>query len=490
MGTTNERPHFRLWNTLGRKVEDFKPLKGKTAGLYTCGPTVYNYAHIGNLRTYIFEDTLERSLAWLGYRVKRVMNITDVGHLTGDVDSGEDKVEKEAREEKKTVAQIVSFYTKRFLDDAKKLNIRVPKMLAPASKHVPAQIALIKELFKRGIAYETDVAVYFDVAKFPAYGKLSGQSLEEKLVGARKEVVTDPAKRGPADFALWFKLVGKFEHHIQHWPSPWGEGFPGWHVECSAISRKFLGQPFDIHTGGVDHIGTHHENEIAQSEGAYGVPLARYWLHGEFLLIDAAKMAKSQGNFFTLADIEEKKIHPLAFRYFVLGAHYRTPLNFSWSALEQAKQGLAHLAQKVLLIAFLSRGRMKPSVDAKKEVARVSARFRAALADDLNLPQALAAAHELASSRKLVQSAPKEVLKALYSFDEVLGLDLKGFALRYAAPRLLTNEKLAKLLAEREHHRAYQQFVQSDSLRKKINALGFMVEDTPKGPHVYPTAIL
>lgn len=297
---------IKLFNTLSRKKDDLKPIHSDWVGLYTCGPTVYNFAHIGNLRTYIFEDILERMLRYNGYTVKRVMNITDVGHLTGDSDAGNDKLDTAAREQKKSVEELAKFYTDAFLDDLKKLNILVPDILAPATHFIPDQIALIEKLFEKGFAYDTPTAVYFDVSKFKDYGKLSGQSLAEKMTGARGEVVVDAEKHNPADFALWFKLVGKFEHHLLHWPSPWGEGFPGWHIECSAISRHFLSQPFDIHTGGVDHIGTHHENEIAQSEAAFGVPLANIWVHGEHLLVNDGKMAKSEGNFLTLAELKKK----------------------------------------------------------------------------------------------------------------------------------------------------------------------------------------
>jgi cysteinyl-tRNA synthetase len=351
------KPILRLYNTISRSVEAFKPLKKTTVGLYTCGPTVYNFAHLGNLRTYLFEDILERTLLWSGYGVRRVMNITDVGHLTGDGDAGEDKVEKEARSERKNVKDVVNFYTKVFLADLKKLNIRIPKLLAPASKFIPEQIKLIQQLFKKGVAYDTPAAVYFDVSRFLDYGKLSGQSLEQKLSGARDEVVKDAEKRNSADFALWFKLVGRFQNHILRWPSPWGVGFPGWHIECSAISAKLLGQPFDIHTGGVDHIGTHHTNEIAQSEAAYHKPLARYWLHGEFLLVDAAKMAKSDKNFLTIKELESQNISPLAYRFLCLTAHYRSPMNFSWVGLDQARNGLINFIQRILYIDFLARSK-------------------------------------------------------------------------------------------------------------------------------------
>ena len=467
---------LRLYNTLSRKLEVFKPLKNKTVGLYTCGPTVYNFAHIGNLRTYIFEDILERALEWNGYEVKRVMNITDVGHLTGDTDEGRDKVEEEARAERKSVEEIAERYTKAFLADIKKLNIKVPKTIAPATKYVKEQKALIKELFEKGYAYETDSAVYFEVAKFKDYGKLSGQSLREKLTAARDEVVHDPQKRHPADFALWFKAVGRFRNHILRWPSPWGEGFPGWHVECSAISRKFLGQPFDIHTGGVDHIGTHHPNEIAQSEAAYGKPLARYWLHGEYLLMNAAKMAKSERNFLTLSDLTEKGFSPLAFRYLVLGTHYRSRMNFSWKSLEAAQSALKKINNSSVVYQMRSFHRVNtypPSGGAKKYYGA----FTLAISSDLNTPQALAVLHAVIDAKNIVLHDKISLIK---KFDEVLGLNIgKG-----KKPREIIPMKINDLAEKREQFRNNKQFVQADTLRQEIEKLGYVIDDTPKGPRI------
>ena len=315
---------LKLYNTLTCKKEIFKPLRKDRVGLYTCGPTVYNYAHIGNLRTYVFEDILRRTLEYAGFKVRHVMNITDVGHLVSDADEGEDKLEKGARREGKSVWDITKFYTDAFLKDIEKLNIKKANYILPATKYIKEQIKIIEVLFKKGYAYETPQAVYFNVSKFKNYTKLSRQKLSQKITGAREEVVVDTQKRNPYDFALWFKVVGRFEHHTMRWPSPWGIGFPGWHIECSAISSSKLGQPFDIHTGAVDHINVHHTNEIAQSEVAFGKPLAKIWMHGEFLLIDSSKMAKSRDNFFTLETTINKGFTPLAFRYLVLNAHYRS----------------------------------------------------------------------------------------------------------------------------------------------------------------------
>lgn len=460
---------MKLYNTLSRKKEELKPIHDDWVGLYTCGPTVYNFAHIGNLRTYIFEDILQRTLEHNGYMVRRVMNITDVGHLTGDSDAGEEKMEKTAKAEKKSIQDIAQFYTDAFFHDLEKLNIKKPDIIAPATQYIGEQIALIQVLFERGFAYQTKNAIYFDVAKFPEYGKLSGQSLKEKMTGARGEIVVDQEKRNPADFALWFFLEGKFKSHILRWPSPWGEGFPGWHIECSAISRHFLGQPFDIHTGGVDHIGTHHTNEIAQSEAAYGVPLANIWMHGEFLLINDGKMAKSEGNFLTLAELEKKGYSPLAFRYLVLGAHYRTKLSFTWDSLEAAKNGLEKLYNHYLELRGEDRKEEK-----RRDHGTLSLwqeKFNAALRDDLNTPQALAVMFDLVKDKDL---SVKEKRVLFDSFDQTLGLDIARKAEEIPA-------QIAEKLSQYQECRANKQFVQSDALRKEIEALGYEVRDTENG---------
>jgi cysteinyl-tRNA synthetase len=460
-----------LYNTLSKKKEAFQPIHPEWVGLYTCGPTVYNFAHIGNLRTFIFEDILQRTLAYNGYAVRRVMNITDVGHLTGDTDAGEDKIEKQAAEQKQSVEDIAKFYTGAFLADLEKLNITKPDIIAPASEFVREQIALIQILLEKGFAYITPTAVYYDVSKFPNYGALSGQSLGDKMVGAREEVIVDEEKHNPADFALWFKLTGKFKEHIQHWPSPWGEGFPGWHIECSAISRHFLGQPFDIHAGGVDLIGTHHTNEIAQSEAAYDVPLATIWMHGEHLLIGGGKMAKSEGNFLTLAELEQKGYPAIIFRYLLLGAHYRTPLNFTWESLDAAKNGLENLYGTIndLSAQTVSEG------DPKKTLEEYQQLFNAAVDDDLNTSQALAVLHEMLGD----SGDPTEKLTLVKHFDTILGLDLA------TAMEEATVSEIDPAIAEKiriyNELRSNKQFVQSDALRKEIEALGYSIRDSKDG---------
>ncbi|MEK7542981.1 MAG: cysteine--tRNA ligase [Patescibacteria group bacterium] len=475
-----------IFNTLTRKKEIFKSLRGKHVGLYTCGPTVYNYAHIGNLRTYIFEDVLERALEYNGYSVKRVMNITDVGHLTSDADSGEDKLERGAIREKKTVWDIAKFYTDAFFDDLKALNAKKLKIIAPATKFVPEQIKIIKKLFARGFAYETSSAVYFDTSKFKNYTKLSRQKLSEKKIASREVVVEDSEKHNPSDFALWFKLVGKFKNHTMQWKSPWGIGFPGWHIECSAISTKFLGQPFDIHTGGIDHIPVHHTNEIAQSEGAFGKPLARYWMHGEFLVIDQARMGKSAGNFLTLKTLTEKGFDPMHYRYLILTAHYRSQLNFTWESLEAARNAYERLKEQIAIVFSIvatkkgaARGGMTCHTTSSSagSLSRVFLKkFEDAINDDLNTPVALAKFHGFLKScvtNGIGEKTAREIIKKI---DSVLGL------------KLLENEKIPvnalEIAKERELYRGNKQFVQADALRKKLEALGYKVSDTPSGPVV------
>ena len=342
---------MRLYNYRSRKKETFKPLEGKTVGLYACGPTVYDFAHIGNLRAYIFADVLKRVLLQNGYQVKQIMNITDVGHLTGDRDMGEDKIQKAALEKHKTAWEIASVYTEAFLDDIKQLNILLPDKLPKATDHIKEMIELIATLEKKGFTYRTTDGLYFDTAKLKDYGKLARLDLAGLREGARVEINAE--KKNPTDFALWKSSpnpsTSSGQRRQMEWESPWGVGFPGWHIECSAMSVKYLGQPFDIHTGGVDHVPVHHTNEIAQSEAAAGKPLANYWLHSEFVIVNDARMGKSEGNLITLLELKDKGYSPLAYRYFVLAGHYRTRLNFTWEAMAGAQNTLdnlySHLAE-------------------------------------------------------------------------------------------------------------------------------------------------
>lgn len=464
----------KLYNLLNRKKEEFRPIRKEWVGLYTCGPTVYNYAHIGNLRTYIFEDILRRTLEYTGFKVRHVMNITDVGHLISDADEGEDKLEKGAKREGKSVWEITKFYTESFLKDVDKLNIKRANHLLPATHYIKEQIKIIKVLFKKGYAYETSQAIYFDVSKFKNYTKLSRQKLNQKITGARKEVVVDPQKRNPYDFALWFKLVGRFENHTMRWPSPWGTGFPGWHIECSAISVAKLGQPFDIHTGGVDHINVHHTNEIAQSEAAFGKPLARYWMHGEFLLIDAGKMAKSEGNFITLDTLLRKEFNPLAFRYLVLTSHYRSKLNFTWNSLGAAQNSLEKLYKFIQHLVQIYRS--PTSIDLGQEKQK----FAMAIFEDLNTPKALTVVWDLVHqyNKSPEKYDPKDVLKTLYDFDAVLGLGLKAVKPKKLPPKIL------KLVQKREEYRNRQDWKRADKIRTEILRAGYTIKDTPTGPQV------
>ncbi|MCL5435473.1 MAG: cysteine--tRNA ligase [Patescibacteria group bacterium] len=460
---------LRLYNTLSKKLEDFKPLKDKHVGLYTCGPTVYNFAHIGNLRTYIFEDALKRVLTYLGYKVTHAMNITDVGHLTSDADEGEDKMELGAKREGKSPLAIAKRYEQAFFADLTALNVLPPDKILRATDSIKEQLEIIKLLEKRGFTYQDEAAIYFDTSKLSDYGKLSGQKLSDKKTAARAEVVVDEKKRNPTDFVLWFFLTGRYKSHVLHWPSPWGEGFPGWHIECSAISRKLLGQPFDIHTGGVDHIGTHHTNEIAQSEAAFGLPLANVWMHGEFLQIQNSKMAKSAGTFITLADVIAKNFSPLAYRYLALTAHYRAKLNFTWESLAAAQNALDELYEKIAQLSGT------PSVAMCADYARV---FEREISNDLDMPRAASLLWRLVKS----DNSDKLKLSTLKRFDEVLSLNLlKGAAAIKKIPR-----EIKKLAHDREMARKKSDFASADAIRKEIELAGYTVRDTTEGSVIRP----
>jgi len=407
---------LKLYNTLTRKKEIFKPLKDKKVGLYTCGPTVYNYAHIGNLKKYIGDDVLKRVLIYNGYKVTHVMNITDVGHLVSDNDGGEDKIEKGAKEQGKTAWELARFFEDYFWKSLKEVGVLMPDVAPRATEHIKEQIKLIEKLEKRGFTYKTQQAVYFDVGKFPNYTKLTGQKLEDKKIGAREETVVDKDKKNPYDFALWFFATGRFKNHTMRWPSPWGEGFPGWHLECSAMSMKYLGDTFDIHTGGIDHLTVHHPNEIAQSEAATGKQFVRFWIHHDFLLVDGEKMSKSKKNFYTIEDIKTRKLNPLAFRYFCLNSHYRSKLNFTWQGLEAAQNALNNLYEDYRNIF---------SDTTKKKLVGKGGTYRRqfidAINDDLNPPQALAIMWEAIKDESLLANDKKQLLP---DFDKVFGLGL------------------------------------------------------------------
>lgn len=468
---------LKLFNTLTRKKEVFEPIHKNWVGFYTCGPTVYNYAHIGNLRTYIIQDVLQRTLEYNNYKVKRVMNITDVGHLTTDQETGEDKIEKRAKKEKKTVWEIIKFYTKAFLKDIKNLNIKKPSIIVPATKTIKDQIKTIKKLINKGFAYETPKAVYFNVLKFKNYNRLSRQPLIKKLIGARKEVVVDKNKRHPADFVLWFKLVDRFKNHIMKWQSPWGKGFPGWHIECSTISTKYLGQPFDIHSGGVDLISPHHENEIAQSEAANNKPFVNYWIHVEHVLVNGQKMSKSLGNFYTLKDLEKMGFDLLAFRYLILTSHYRSKLNFSLESLKAAQNAYNSLKNELILLKKEIKKINKVDKTHKtleKEILKFKKKFLNAINNDLNTPKTISLLWEIIKSSNL---NPKSKYQLILDFDKILGLDLDKIKLvKFKIPT-----KIKILVKQRAELRKQKKWKDADKIRKKIETLGFIVEDTKTG---------
>ncbi|MBU4056483.1 cysteine--tRNA ligase [Patescibacteria group bacterium] len=452
---------MKLYNTLSRKKEEFKPINPPNVGLYTCGPTVYWSTHIGHMSKYVGDDILRRALLYNGYKVKHVMNVTDVGHLTSDEDAGEDKMEKGAKREGLTVWEVAKKYEKEFFGAMDALNALRPDVVARATEHIAEQIELIKRLEQNGYTYETDAAVFFDVSKFPEYWKLSGQKLEEKKIGAREDVFIDKQKKNPYDFALWFKRTGRFANHTMHWKSPWGDGFPGWHIECSAMSMKYLGESFDIHTGGIDHIGVHHPAEIAQSEGATGKPFVKYWIHRVFIMIDGQKMSKSLGNFFTLKDITERGFKPMALRYLLLTAHYRTGLNFTWKSLEAAQNALDNLYDI-----------FKEYDEPKIGCAELEREFLKAINDDMDTPKALAVMWNLIKSN--YPSAAKK--QSLLKMDKVLGLGLDKVKKKTAK----IPAEVKELVAEREKARKEKNWVKADELRKKIEKEGFMVEDMDK----------
>ncbi|MFP5328463.1 MAG: cysteine--tRNA ligase [Acidimicrobiia bacterium] len=461
-------PQVRLHNSLTRRLETLDPIEPGKVGVYTCGSTVYKYAHIGNLRTYLFGDLLHRTLEYLGYEVRYVKNITDVGHMRDDrLDAATgDKVEEAAAFEGKTPVQIADFYTEAWLTDERLLNILPADVMPKATDHIPEMISLTETLLERGLAYEVDGTVYYDVAAFPAYGQLSGQRVDETHAGHRVDVEAD--KRDPADFALWKRAR---EHRLMKWPSPWGDGFPGWHIECSAMSLKHLGERFDVHTGGIDLKFPHHEDEIAQSEGALGHPVVSIWMHGEFLTLADAKMAKSAGNILRVADLPEMGHEPLAFRYLALTAHYRSKLDFTADAMHAAASGLARLRRATAAGADADGASVDLAAD---PMASYRARFVEAIAEDLGTPRALAVAHEVGSASGLTDAQRRALL---LDFDRVLGLSLDA-PLPHNAP---LPEGAAELLERRAAARASRDYAASDALRDELAALGVEVRDTPSG---------
>ncbi len=455
---------IKFYNTLTRKKDTFIPLDSKEVRMYSCGPTVYKNATIGNMRTNIFQDVLRRVLRYNGYELKHVMNITDVGHLVSDGDEGEDKMLKSAREEHKSPLEIAEYYTKLFFDDLKALNIEMPEVICKATDHIKEMLEYVEKLMANGYAYETSTAIYFDVSKLDKYGILSGINLEDQKSGARVEV--DKEKRNPYDFALWIKAP---ENHLMKWDSPWGTSYPGWHIECSAMGQKYLGEQFDIHTGGIDLIPTHHENEIAQSKGACGKIPARYWMHGEYLLINGGKMSKSLGNVYLLDDIKNRGYNPIVYRLFSYSCHYRNKLNFTWEGIEAASKSLERLKEGY-------RKHLEGTDEVEQEIVNdFENKFHEAINDDLNMPLAMGTVWEVVRYEK----KSKALAELLLKFDTVLGLKIDKQEEKEEIP-----QEIIDLVEQREKARAEKNWAESDRLRDEIKEKGYIVKDSKEGATV------
>ena len=490
-----------LYNTLTKKKEVFKPIKDKKVGLYTCGPTVYSCAHIGNLRTYIFEDILKRVLLYQQYKVKHVMNITDVGHLTSDADTGEDKIEKAAKKSKKSAFEIAEFYTESFFDDCKKLNILAPDIVAKATDHIKEDIELIKILEEKNFTYRTSDGIYFDTSKLKDYGKLTGMNFKKlnKTLKAGARIELSPEKRNITDFSLW-KFSPKNAKRQMEWQSPWGIGFPGWHIECSTINLKYLGNAFkgkkffpkktetiDIHTGGTDLIPIHHTNEIAQVEAITNKKFVNFWLHGEFLVLKDARMGKSIGNIILIKDLEKLGFSPLAFRYLVLNSHYKASLEFSLKALENAQESLNNI-YNFILDCLIDKKVIQPKKTSAFSLNKIKKEFEKSINNDLNTPQALAAFWKLIKNYYQARNNPnktkkissKEIYQLVLNFDKVLGLGLDKIKLT------IPSKKMKELTKKREQLRKIKEWAKADEIRKIIEKSGFLLEDTKKGTIIKP----
>ncbi len=449
-----------LYNTLTKKKEKFEPQEGKQVRMYSCGPTVYKDATIGNMRTNIFQDVLRRVLKYNGYTLKHVMNITDVGHLVSDGDEGEDKMIKSAKEMKKTPLQIAEHYTKLFFDDLEKLNIETPEIVCKATDHIPEMIEYVKKLIENGYAYETSTAIYFDVSKLERYGVLSGIDLQSQKAGARVEV--DNEKRNPYDFALWIKAP---ENHLMKWDSPWGLSYPGWHIECSAMGKKYLGETFDIHTGGIDLIPTHHENEIAQSIGACGKNPARFWMHGEFLLINGGRMGKSLGNAYLIKDIEQRGYEPLAYRLFNYSCSYRVKINFTWEVIEANAKALIKLREGY-------QKHLNGNEDVSDDiVSEFEEKFHKAINDDLNMPIAMSVVWDVIKYK----NKSKKLAELLKKFDTVLALKIDK------KEEVDIPKEIIELAEQRSLARQNKDWNESDKIRDDILSKGYEIVDTKDG---------
>ncbi len=458
---------MKIYNTLTRQKEELKPLNKDYVGIYSCGPTVYQYAHIGNLRTYIFMDELRRVLKRNGYTLKHVMNITDVGHLTSDGDEGEDKMAKSARIMKKDPYEIAAYFTDVFLKDIDRLNITRPEIITKATDNINQMIDFVVGLCDKGYGYETSDGIYYDIQKFNGYGQLSGNNLDDLMSGARVDV--NDEKRHPADFAIWKKAP---KEHIMQWESPWGMGYPGWHIECSAMGLRFLGEKFDIHTGGVDHIPIHHENEIAQSEGLLGHPMVNYWMHGEFMLVNGGKMSKSLGNTYTVDQLIEKGYSPLVFRYFCLNAHYRNKINFTFDSMDAAKKALKNLHKEI------DRHKGADGKVDSKVIEDFRNEFNEAVNDDLNIPKALGIVWNMAK----YEVKSNDIYELILSTDDVLGLDLdKEFEEVEVAVDDELSSKVEELIAKRLEAKKAKDWATADAIRNQLTEMGIALKDTPQG---------
>ena len=513
---------LKVFNTMGRKMQDFESVKPGFVGFYGCGPTVYNYAHIGNLRAYVFLDVLDKTLSYLGYKIKHVMNITDVGHLTGDADDGDDKMVKTAEERHQSVLDVAKFYTDAFMADIDALNIRHPDVICKATDHIQDMIDLIKKLEENGHTYMAGGNLYYDISTYPDYGKLANLDLDSLVAGKGKRmgVVVDQNKRNPGDFVLWF-TKSKFENQAMTWDSPWGRGYPGWHIECSAMSMKYLGKHIDIHTGGIDHVPVHHTNEIAQSEGSFTEeerkegPWVKYWMHNEFLILEGGKMSKSSGHFITLQtdlppekgySLKSKGFEPLDYRFFLLGGHYRKPLLFSLNGLESAKNGRAALNERVAKLINKANSEEKLGLTketfAKKleklsketEPSKNLIRFKEGLENDLATPIALSAL-QMASNGKGQKAS--EALADIFVMEKVLSLDVlkNGFEIAEKLAKAAAETQKAydhsgdpeaaeitALVEQRTAAKKAKDFATADKIRDELTQRGITIIDTPTGP--------
>ena len=454
---------LKIFNTLTRKKEEFVPINKNEVRIYSCGPTVYNFAHIGNLRAYLFMDNLRRVLKYNGYTLKHAMNITDVGHLVSDADDGEDKMLKASRRENKDPFEIAKFYTEAFLKDMKKLNIDMPEVICPATKHIKIMEEYVKRIIENGYAYETTNTIYFDTSKLDKYGVLSNRNVDDQKAGARVEL--DSEKKNPTDFALWIKAP---EEHLMKWDSFFGKCYPGWHLECSAMSNHYLGEVFDIHTGGMDHIPIHHENEIAQSKGYSGKIPANYWMHVDFLQVNGGKMSKSLNNLYTLEDLEEKGYSPEVYRMFNFSSHYKKPINFTYEAMDSAKTALKRLKD-----GYESNVNGVDDVD-NSVILEFKESFLEAINDDLNMPQALSVVWDVIRYEK---KSPK-IAELLKNFDEVLGLNIDK------KEEVEIPDEIVNILEERKEARINRDYAKSDELRDKLKELGYIVKDTKDGQKI------